>query len=565
MTLTLGALALVFGIVFTPPPPHLRQDKDTKTKAELAAALQHTFEELAEAGFSGSVLVVRGEELLLEAAAGLADRAQGRVNKTDTIYDIGSVTKQFTAAAILQLAQNGKLTTDDFLTKFFKDVPAEKQKIRVHHLLTHTSGLPSDVPAGSATTKRDDLVQMCFAAKMKSPPGEHFEYNNIGYLLLGAIVEIVSKQTYEEYVMEHLFTPAGMKSSGFLRTPGVDASRVARGYEGKISYGPGEQGWYSWGLRAAGGVLSTTGDLMRWWTALRGEAVLTKKSREKLFTPYKLDYACGWWVRDDKVHGKVIRHGGNTQGFESEYAHYLDHDLHVTVLCNDRGRRETVVDAILRIVLDKTTAEAKVTFSEAELAPFTGDYEAVLGGKYVVRAVNNALMLEPDDRAVIALEFGSPDAKLEADKKLADRTKKLIGFLEARDSTGIQPMLSKEWPNWNTTVVKAWDNWQNERGKFNKFEILGSKDGTRTLVRLVHDRRTVLWSLSWKKDVLHGWSINGRLPEAARFVANGINTFATLREEGITWKIVFEPGSGAAMQQFKLTGAGVGVQAKRGR
>lgn len=568
MALSHYSLAIVSSITLASVPLRSPQDEQFAPKAEIAASLRHAFDEFAEAGFSGSVLVVRGEDILLDAASGLADRANSRINQTGTIYDVGSITKQFTAAAILQLEQRGKLSTEDSLSKYFKEAPADKQKIRLHHLLTHTSGLPADVPVGSATTKREDLVQASLSAKMKSQPGEQFEYNNAGYMLLGAIVEIVSKQSYESYISEHLFTPAGMKSSGFLRTPGVDTARVARGYESKTSFGPGDQGWYSWGLRGAGGVLSSTGDLMRWWTALQSDVVLSKKSREKLFTPYKLDYAYGWWVRDDKFNGKVIQHGGTTQGFEAEYAHYLDHNLHITVLCNDRGRRDAVASALLRVVLGKQTDQLSVTLSDAELAPFTGEYEAVLGGKYVVRAVNHALMLEPDDRAVIAIEFGGADAKLEPDKKLAERTKKLIGHLDARDASGVQPLVSKEWPNYNTTMVKTWENWQVERGKFDRFEVLGSQGSMKTLVRLVYERRTVLWTLHWNKDVLNGWNVNGRVPEATRFLPHGINTFAALPESKVDTtgcKLVFDRDTNGTVRQLKLTGFGIQIQAKRVR
>src|SRR5207244_1714772 len=123
------------------------------------------------------------------------------------------------------------------------------------------------------------------------------------------------------------------------------------------AFGPGEQGWYSWGLRGAGGVLSTTGDLMHWWRALQGDAILSKSAREELFAPFKSNYAMGWWVVDAPSFGRLIWHGGTTRGYEGKYQHYLDHDLHVIVLCNDRGRSEAAADALLQAVLGKPAME----------------------------------------------------------------------------------------------------------------------------------------------------------------------------------------------------------------
>ena len=559
-------VAVLSAITLWPAMVSGGQDEPGASGGEVATALQRAFDELAEAGFSGAVLVVRGERELLSAAAGLADRAHGRVNSADTIYDVGSITKQFTAAAILRLAEQEKLSTDDTLDRFFDDVPADKRKIRLHHLLTHTSGLPSDVPVGSRTTDRDELVRTSLAAEVQAPPGKQFVYNNVGYLLLAAIIEIVSEQSYETFVSEHLFAHAGMRSSGFLRTAGLDTARVARGYEGKTAFGPGDQGWYSWGLRGAGGVLSTTRDLMIWWRALQTETILSNESREQLFRPFKLDYACGWWVRDDPSVGRVIEHGGTTRGFEAEYTHYPDQDLHVIVLCNDRGRARSTASTLFEVASGRRETVSATPLSEAELAAFAGEFEALRGGKIVVHADGDALTLEPDDPVIFALELGSADAKLTADEQLAARAQQLVALLDAGDAEGAQALMTTRWPGWNQQMVKVWDAWRDERGELEGADVLGSSDGSRTLVRLKHARRSVVWSLEWDKDVLVAWSLNGGLPEAGRFRWRSGAVFACPIDPGLgrgEYELVFDRESDGRVKQLTLTGRALRLQARR--
>jgi CubicO group peptidase (beta-lactamase class C family) len=535
------------------------------SQAELAPVLQRTFDELAESGFCGAVLVVRGDEVLLDAAAGLADRAHGIVNRTDTAFDVGSITKQFTATAILQLAQARKLALDDTLEHFFKPVPADKRAISVRHLLTHTSGLPPDVPVGSATTERDALVRACMSAKMQSLPGAEFAYNNAGYMLLAAIVELTAKTNYENYVAEHLFTPAGMTSSGFLHACKLDAARIAHGYEGKMAYGPGDQGWYSWGLRGAGGVLSTTGDLMRWWRALQTDAILSSASRKELFTPNLANYACGWWVLADDSLGRVIQHGGTTRGFEADYSHYLDRDLHVIVLCNDRGRSTAAASALVHDVGGRPAAVIGA-LKPAELAAFAGDYELAGGGKLTLRAEGDALTLEPDDEAVIALEVRGGSKKLDTDAKLAARAKKIVQLFDAADADGAQALLSAQWPGWNKQMVKVWENWRDERGKLQKVEVLGSSGENKTFVRLVHERRSVLWTLAWTDGVLSAWSINGGLPEVGRFRPRSKDAFTCLVDASVgmgEFVLTFERDAKGSVQRLALGNGPLNVSATR--
>ncbi len=530
---------------------------------ELRGALQRTFADLAESGLSGAVLVARGDELLLDAGCGLADRARSRVNRTDSIFDVGSITKQFTAAAILKLEEADKLATTDTIARFFGDVPADKRGITIHHLLTHTSGLPPDVPVGSATVQRDALVRACLSAKLRSKPGAQFVYNNVGYYLLAAIVEVASDQSFESYVAETLYKPAAMSSSGFLRTPGVDTSRTSCGYDGKTAYTPAENGWYSWGLRGGGGALSTTGDLWRWLRALQTDAVLASRSREKLFKPFLLDYAYGWWNRDDPVLGRVITHGGKTRGFEGSIARYADHDLYVIVLCNDIGRCDAAARTLALVAAGKRSVAAPVDLSPGQLEGLAGEYEPVHGGRITVRIDGGALLLEPDADAVRGLVTSG--AKLEKDARLAKRADKLIEAISAGDDDGMKALVSSEWPNWSRRLIQVWTRWIDARGELEKSECLGSS-GSKTLVRLVHERRSVVWVLTWKGDVLNGYSIDGQIPEAARYRARSRSEFVYDESEGPAPKqytLSFECDSAGAARALSFAGPFVQLKAKR--
>ena len=172
------------------------------------------------------------------------------------MYTIGSITKPFTAAAILKLEMQGKLTVEDPIAKHLPGVPEDKRGIAIHHLLTHTAGFESDFAGDYDPVGRDEYVQRVLGSKMRSAPGTAYHYANSGYSLLGAIIEIVSGQPYETYLRDNLFVPAGMKDTGY-RVPGRSVDREAVGYDGQKRWGRlSEKPWADdgpyWALRANG-------------------------------------------------------------------------------------------------------------------------------------------------------------------------------------------------------------------------------------------------------------------------------------------------------------------------
>lgn len=274
-------------------------------------------------GPGGTVIAARGDRVTHCAGFGMADREERIPATCDTVYDVMSITKQFTAAAVLKLEMMGRLRVSDPISTHLGPVPVDKREITLHHLLTHTAGLVEGLGDDYDVLSRDDVVAGALASTPLSAPGKEFHYSNLGYSVLAAIVEKVSGVGYEQFLARHLFTPAGMTSTGYV-LPRWDRDRVAVEYdaEGKGRGRPHEHPWAPdgphWNLRGNGGMLSTARDMFRWHRALSGDVVLSAGAKEKLFTPYtpipelSASYAYGWAVLDTDD-GRIAWHnGGNS-------------------------------------------------------------------------------------------------------------------------------------------------------------------------------------------------------------------------------------------------------------
>lgn len=300
---------------------------------------------LEEAGFSGAVLVAQNGEVIFKDGYGLADQNKNIPITPATVFDTGSLSKQFTATAILHLEEQGKLQVTDTLANFFDDVPPDKADITLHQLLTHSSSLPSYVYQNDFTeTSRQEAVALAFDAKLKFPPGTKYLYSDTGYGLLAAIIEIVSGQPFQAYLKEHLFNPVGMIHTGFYNDPQWSEITVAHGYNKKKDFGsaatrPGP----SWGLLGFGGVLTTIGDLYLWNTALENNLILAEKSTAKLFTPYIKEnnedesyYGYGWAIEKSSEYGKMISHDGATDSQNAIFLKYDDPNKTLVIVLSNR-------------------------------------------------------------------------------------------------------------------------------------------------------------------------------------------------------------------------------------
>jgi CubicO group peptidase (beta-lactamase class C family) len=288
--------------------------------------------------FSGSVLVSRGGETLFARGYGLANAEHQVPNTPQTKFRLGSITKQFTAMAVMILSEQGKLRLDDPVGKHLDDAPGAWAGVTIHHLLTHTSGVPSYTsdPDYPKQMSRPETVRSMIARFRDRPldfePGEKFAYSNSGYFLLGAVIEKVTGESYEAFLKEAVFDPLGMKDTGYDHFRTV-LPRRASGYT-LTPDGPENAEYLDMAQPyAAGSLYSTVEDLAAWDRALAEGKLISKEGYDRMFTPVKNDYAYGWSVKTQGGR-KEVGHGGGINGFVTQIVRYPDEKVCVVVLCN---------------------------------------------------------------------------------------------------------------------------------------------------------------------------------------------------------------------------------------
>jgi CubicO group peptidase (beta-lactamase class C family) len=335
----------------------------------LGQRLDQYMESLEKTGFSGGLVVVDRGRVILSKGYGLADRGHSVPFSTNTIISMGSITKMFTAAGILKLQMQGKLRVQDPLQKFFGTVPADKAKITVAQLLTHTAGFKMEVGRDFEPLERDAFLNKAFASPLNFRPGTRADYSNVGFSVAAAVIEIASGQNYEQYLRDQLFVPAGMTETGYHIANWTNGI-FAHGYEKGTDWGtiPGHWGASGpyWNLLGNGGIHTTVGDMYRWYQALNRNEVLSAAAKQQFFTAYTTEagdqppYGYGCSVRTTPV-GKLIFKNGGDGIFYAEFRDYVDHDLMYFIASNNAempGMRAS--EGILRMVQEsRMSSKAK--------------------------------------------------------------------------------------------------------------------------------------------------------------------------------------------------------------
>jgi len=324
-------LLSVAAVATAQPPPDLA----TKAEAYIKAAR-----------IQGSVLLARNGEVILAKGYGLANIEFDAANTPATKFRLGSITKQFTAAAILQLQEKGKLSVGDPISKYIPDSPAAWSSITIHHLLTHTSGIPSYTNQPGYPTRMRELagtplefIKRFRDLPLEFKPGEKFRYDNSGYFLLGVIIERASGMKYEEYLQKYVFQPLGMTDTGY-DWPATILKNRASGYSKDPAGEQVNAEFLDMGQPyAAGSLYSTVLDLYKWDRALYTTKVLSAQSLESAFKPGKLEwaeginYGYGWGIA--QIHGhKAVGHGGGINGFSTVIWRAIEEDAVSIVLSN---------------------------------------------------------------------------------------------------------------------------------------------------------------------------------------------------------------------------------------
>jgi CubicO group peptidase (beta-lactamase class C family) len=334
--------------------------------------------------FMGSVLVARGDDVVFSKSFGSANLEWNIANTPVTKFRIGSMTKQFTAASILLLEERGKLKVDDPVKKYLPDAPAAWDKITIFNVLTHTAGIPNftsfpEYAKLQALPMTPEQIVATFKDKpLDFEPGTKFSYSNSGYVLLGYLIEKITGASYEKFLQENIFTPLGMKDSGYDSSTAI-IERRASGYAPSPA-GPVNAEYIQMSVPfSAGALYSTTQDLLKWQLALYGGKVLKPESLAKMTTPFKDDYAFGLIVRTDNGH-KQMWHNGGIQGFNSSMAWYPESKTSVIVLANLNGQAVDQLQQLLAGVafgvdVPLTSERKAIKLPREQLSSYVGTYQ----------------------------------------------------------------------------------------------------------------------------------------------------------------------------------------------
>ena len=375
--------------------------------AALVSQIDAIINKRINAGIAGaSVAVVKGQDTILIKGYGKADLEFDVPTPQDAIYEIGSVTKQFTAASIMLLVEQGKVSLDDDITKYFPGYNSQGNKIPVRRLLDHTSGImgytemPNFGPFGMSDAPRDSLVKLFSKMPFTFKTGEEEIYNNSAYFLAGLLIEKVSGKSYADFVKENLFDKAGMTNSRYCSESAIVKNR-AHGYDAADTLGNLIRARYlnhKWPY-AAGSICSTVRDLVKWNNALHGGKILKPESYAELIAPStlndgtKLRYAKGLALVPLAGH-RSIWHDGGINGFISLNRWLPDDSLQVVVLWNSTGRDLDVGEEIVEAVLGKGPDDTKPV--EGDINDYAGTYKGHSRGRpmeaKITAAGSNLLM-----------------------------------------------------------------------------------------------------------------------------------------------------------------------------
>jgi CubicO group peptidase (beta-lactamase class C family) len=315
--------------------------KDKKANKALAEKLETLMDGWDAKGFDGAVLVAKHGEVIFKGGYGMADREAKRANATDTLYDIGSVTKLFTAAGVLRLEQDGKLKLDDTIGKHITFAPEDKKGITIKQLLSHTSGLAREYdPQHLDAFNRDITVKGLLSIPLKSEPGTAHEYSNANYYIAAAIIEFVTNSKYEDYMMKHVIEATDMKDSAFCSDEKLDDKRSAMRYQDGKKTGNVTDWPFTWGQRGCGYLVSTVEDMWKFSEAIDFGDFIDEEAKKSWFEVQKDNYALGWYVQERNGR-KVQWHGGASSGAWAHFARYPDDDVMFVFLINiaEQGKR----------------------------------------------------------------------------------------------------------------------------------------------------------------------------------------------------------------------------------
>ena len=546
------------GIGCRAPAPLQRSPEATP-----AARLAHHMERLEQWGFSGAVLVAQGDQILLEAGYGYSDpAAQVRID-AGTIFDIGSLAKQFTAAAVLLLQDRGTLSVHDTLGAFFPNVPRDKASITLHQILSHTSGLTREVGRDWEVTDRATFETRVLAAELRFPPGEGFSYSNAGYALLGAIVERVTGTPFHEFLDSAVIASAGLRRTGFIgRSP--DPSHTALAASGARS-GDNPADWpHTWNHRGSGGMVSTVGDFRRWRSALLAGQVISPAAVKAMHQPYVNGY--GYGVRMSEAEfGPMYHHTGLWYSFTSRFSEFPDDSVLVVVLSNRRTGPYQPANVVARDLANDMLGTGGPSppplAGGASLSPeLVGTYRTGSGGTVHVTLAEDHLRLDGVGQDVFDALFSDGTPTPAVLDLVRSRTASILLGVRAGDFDTLEIAAPTDrYERYKRLLPPIWAQREDSLGPLQRVDFVGIvdrgaaldvfatlrfADGSEGLV-LTWSRDGVLLALANENPRMDGGLMTFRPTEDGGFAAYHFETrtVVRLRIDGARLRVLREDGT----------------------
>jgi len=356
---------------------------------------QLLFEKFPQNGPGVAVLVARSGAITYEKAIGNADLELKVSLRPQMLFDLGSITKQFTAVAILQLMEKGKLALTDSLQKYIPGYPSKGYTITIENLLTHTSGMPDYMQMGYKgpfLQRRDftpkELIDLFKNEPLEFEPGTQFKYSNSGYYLLGYIIQVITGEKYERYIRENILEPLSLTHT-FYKEPNAIIPDHVHGYKKETANYENADFWSPTIAYSAGGLASNPEDLFKWHQGLYAYKILKKETLERAFMPYILKngtatgYGYGWYIAT--TNGiKSIGHGGAITGFLTNETYYPKEDVYIVILCNCDCAPMTDLPATIASVALGKPMQADRRITDSILNSYTGTYTMISDAKRTI-------------------------------------------------------------------------------------------------------------------------------------------------------------------------------------
>jgi len=381
----------------------------------------------------GAVLVARDGAIVTEIAVGSADLEGTVPITTETLFEIASLTKQFTAAAVMRLVQDGTLKLDDPISKHLPGVPESCSAITIEHLLRHTSGIPGTKSQGGGDDIESVLPEFLRGGPQHEP-GTHWQYWNQGYAIVTEIIRRASGTEYSTFCKRSLFEPPGMRTARFTGDEAPEGATVA---VGRSRMGPPRSalehpyGSYGFQYRGMGGAVCSIRDLWAWDRALCGDTILDVTSRRTLFTPGLGDYALGWFVVHQEDGRVTQRHGGGVRGFVCEMRRYPDVNGVIVVLANDdRAPVQQMMPSLERALRGQPPTP------EESMGPLAPEMAAAVAGSFHSERGRQLVVARDGALTTAMLHWSPPNGPITHARLLSDDA----GNIALSDGADVHPI-----------------------------------------------------------------------------------------------------------------------------